>query len=98
MAAFVALITLGAVLAGLYAGSRQFYFLGTDDRGLVTLYRGFPYDLALGLDLYTRETTTSVPARSLPGPQRGRVLDHQLRSRGDAIDLMRELERFRGDR
>ena len=98
VAAFVALITLGAVLAGLYAGSRQFYFLGTDDRGLVTLYRGFPYDLALGLDLYTRETTTSVPARSLPGPQRGRVLDHQLRSRGDAIDLMRELERFRGDR
>src|SRR5207248_6342621 len=41
--AALALLALAAAVVGLYAGSRQFYFLGTDDRGVVALYRGLPY-------------------------------------------------------
>jgi hypothetical protein len=34
-----------------------------------------------------------VPASSLPARQRSAVLNNRLRSRGDAIDLVRSLER-----
>jgi PPM family protein phosphatase len=94
LAGLFVLVVLGAVLVGFYAGSRQFYFVGTDDRGVVTLYRGLPYDLPLGLELYEEEYVTSVPAQAIqPARQRERAVDQQLRSRGDAVDLVRDLER-----
>jgi hypothetical protein len=89
----LAVLILAAVVVGLYAGSRQFYFLGTNDAGVVTLYRGLPYDLPLGVDLYDEEYVSTVPAGALPELQRRRVLDHELRGRGDAVDLVRQLER-----
>jgi len=94
--AFLALLCIAAAGVGLYAGSRQFYFLGTNERGLVTLYRGVPYSAPFGLGLYTEEHTSTVPARNLPELQREAVLDHELRNRGDAVDLVRQLERTRG--
>jgi hypothetical protein len=85
------------VLAGLgvgaYVGLRQVYFVGQDDRGLVTLYRGVPYELPLGIDLYDRVYVSAVPARTLSAQQRRRTLDHQLRSRDDAADIVQRLER-----
>ena len=69
------------------------YFVGPDDRGLVTLYRGVPYELPLGIDLYDSVYVSSTPARALSPQQRRRVLDHQLRSRDDAADIVRRLER-----
>ena len=96
LAAAVVLIVLIAALGGLYAASRQLYFVGTDNAGLVTLYRGVPYSLPLGVNLYTREYEGTVPASALPARQRSSVLDHRLRSRGDAVDLMRSLERSEG--
>jgi protein phosphatase len=91
------LLAVLAVLAGLIVGgviaARQVYFVGQDERGLVTLYRGLPYDLPLGLDLYDTQYVSSVPARTLSSPQRRRVLDHQLRSREDAADIVRRIER-----
>ncbi len=92
----LALLCVAALGAGLYVGSRQFYFLGTDERGLVTLYRGVPYSAPFGVELYTEEHTSTVPARNVPRLQREAVLDHQLRGRGDAVDLVRQLERTRG--
>jgi protein phosphatase len=93
------LITL-AVLAGLaiaaVVGLRQVYFVGQDDRGLVTLYRGVPYELPLGIDLYDPVYVSSTPARALSPAQRRRILDHQLRSRDDAADIVRRLERGDG--
>jgi PPM family protein phosphatase len=89
----LALIILMAVVGGLYAASRQLYFVGTDNAGLITLYRGVPYDLPLGIKLYTDEYESTVPAASLPARQRTAVLNNRLRSRGDAIDLVRSLER-----
>jgi PPM family protein phosphatase len=96
LAAAVVLIILIAAVGGLYAASRQLYFVGTDNTGLVTLYRGVPYDLPLGIKLYTSQYETTVPASALPARQRGAVLDHRLRSRGDAVDLLRSLERSEG--
>ena len=89
----LALWVVAAVVAGLYAASRQVYFVGTNDAGLVTLYRGLPYDLPLGIALYEQDYASGVPAREIPRTRRGRVLDHSWRSRGDARDLVRQLER-----
>jgi PPM family protein phosphatase len=92
-AVLIGLLIAGAILVGLYVGSRQFYFLGTNDAGIVTLYRGVPYDLPLGIELYEEDYVSTVPASTLPDLQRRRVLDHELRGRGDAVDLVRQLER-----
>src|SRR6185295_12574816 len=54
------LAILAGVGAGLYALSRQVYFVGTNNAGLVTLYRGIPYELPLGIDLYQTEYTSGV--------------------------------------
>ena len=91
----LALALVAAALAGLYALSRQVYFIGTNDAGLVTLYRGLPYDLPMGIELYEREYASGVPARAIPATRRERVLDHEWRSRQDAEDLLRTLERGR---
>jgi protein phosphatase len=85
-----------AAVGGLYAASRELYFVGTDNSGLVTLYRGVPYSLPLGINLYTQQYESSVPAAALPARQRSAVLDHRLRGRGDAVDLLRTLERNEG--
>ncbi len=91
--ALVTLLIVVAILGGLYLGSRQVYWLGTDDAGLVTMYRGLPYELPLGVNLYSEEYASSVPARSIPSARRKRVLDHEWRGREDASDLVRQLER-----
>ena len=87
------LALIAAALAGLYALSRQVYFVGTNDGGLVTVYRGVPYELPFGIDLYEEEYASGMPARAIPAGRRERVLDHEWRSREDAVDLVRSLER-----
>ena len=87
------LVLVAAVLGGLYALSRQVYFVGTNDAGLVTIYRGIPYELPLGINLYQEDYASGMPAKAIPAGRRGRVLDHEWRSRQDAVDLVRALER-----
>jgi PPM family protein phosphatase len=89
----VAVALLAGMVGGLYALSRQVYFVGTNDAGLVTLYRGVPYELPFGIDLYEEEYASGVPARAIPARRRERVLDHEWRGRADAVDLVRALER-----
>jgi PPM family protein phosphatase len=91
--ALVGLLVIAAVGAGLYALSRQVYFIGTNDAGLVTVYKGIPYELPLGIDLYEQDYASGMPARAIPDRRRARVLDHEWRSRDDAVDLVRALER-----
>jgi len=94
IAGAVVLLALAAAAVGLYVGSRQFYFLGTNARGVVTLYRGLPYDLPFGVHLYTEEYASSVPALSIADRrERTHLLNHQLRSKNDASSRLRELER-----
>ncbi len=94
----IALVLLAAVVGGLYALSRQVYFVGTNDGGLVTVYRGIPYELPFGIDLYEEDYASAMPARAIPSARRARVLDHEWRSRDDAVDLVRALERGELDR
>jgi protein phosphatase len=93
LALLLALVVLAGLAVGAVVGARQVYFVGQDDRGLVTLYRGVPYELPFGIDLYDSRYVSAVPARTLTPQQRRRVLDHQLRSRDDAADIVRRLER-----
>jgi serine/threonine protein phosphatase PrpC len=87
------LVVVAAVVGGLYALSRQVYFVGTNDAGLVTVYRGIPYELPFGINLYQQDYASGMPARAIPAGRRERVLDHEWRGRGDALDLVRALER-----
>jgi hypothetical protein len=94
IAGALGVVALAAVVVGLYAGSRQFWFVGTDSRGQIALYHGLPYDLPLGIKLYSKAYQSSVPALAITDKrQRDHVLDHSLRSHGDAVDLVRQLER-----
>jgi PPM family protein phosphatase len=92
----VAAIVLGvlAVLAaGVYVGTQSVYFIGTNNRGLVTLFNGFPYELPGGVKLYSKEFVTGVSASTLSAQRRKTLLDHSLRSEGNAQELVRSLER-----
>lgn len=91
-----AMALAAAATTGAIYGARQIYFLGADEQGRLALYRGPPYELPAGLKLYDRRYSTAVPARSLPPERRRRMLDHRLRSRADALDIVRRLERQRG--
>ena len=95
--ALAGLLAVAAVAGGLYALSRQVYFIGTDEAGLVTLYRGVPYELPFGIKLYTEQYESGVPARAIPRRRRTRVLNHEWRGKDDAVDLVRQLERGRLD-
>jgi protein phosphatase len=81
------------VFVGGYIASQAVYFIGTDEDGYVTMYRGLPYDLPAGLDLYTVNYVSGVRADTLSARRRTDLLDHKLRSRDDAADLVRRLER-----
>ncbi len=89
----VAVLLIGGVGVGLWALSRQVWFVGTDEAGLVTLYRGVPYDLPFGVNLYSEEYESGVPSRAIPAARRKHILSHEWRSRDDAVDLVRQLER-----
>ena len=95
--ALFAVLALVVVPLGLgaYIANQAVYFVGTDEDGFVTMYRGLPYALPAGIDLYSPTYVSGVPLRSLPASRRKRLIDHTLRSHDDAADLMRELERGR---
>jgi serine/threonine protein phosphatase PrpC len=89
---FAGLLVVGALVVGAYFGMRQVYFLGIDDGGRVTLYRGLPYDLPLGVELYSEVYSIPVQASSVPTERRDSLTNHELRSRSDAVDLLNDLE------
>ena len=52
---------------GAWYGNRQIWFLGTDGGGRVALYRGLPYDLPLGINLYQERYASPIQTSSVPG-------------------------------
>jgi serine/threonine protein phosphatase PrpC len=95
-AAIGIVIVLAIVLAGLWTASRAVYFVGVDDAsGIVTIYRGVPYELPFGVALYQRDYTSGVRLEQVPAQRRSTFTDHKLRSRDDAKNLVIELERGR---
>ena len=94
MTAAIVVVVLAAVVAGLYALDRKFWFVGTNDSGQVTLFRGLPYDLPLGIELYSEEYQSAVPVTVITDQrQRKYVLDHHARSEGESVSLVRDIER-----
>ncbi len=85
-------IVLFLVGGGGYIATRQLYFLGTNPQGIVTIYRGLPYDLPAGIRLYETYYTSGIPAAAIPTDRRKSLLNNNLRSQKDAVSLMRSIE------
>jgi protein phosphatase len=96
--ALAVLAALAILVAGAWYGSRQVWFLGTDDGGRVALYRGLPYELPLGIELYEERYAAPLQTDSLPERRREAVAEHDLRSRTDAVSLVEDIERAQGVR
>ncbi len=88
----IVLTVLALIAAGVYVTAQSVYFIGTNSRGLVTLYSGFPYELPGGLKLYSKDYVSGVSASTLSAQRRRTLLDHSLRSEADAAALVRSLE------
>jgi protein phosphatase len=86
------LFLVACVLLGAYYASQTVYFVGASNDGFVTVYRGLPYDLPAGLDLYSVNYESGVPIDELTPPQKKTVTEHALRSKNDAQDLVKQLE------
>jgi serine/threonine protein phosphatase PrpC len=90
--ALAVLALLAAIAFGAWYGNRQVWFLGTDEGGRVALYRGLPYDLPLGIQLYDERYASPIQTAALPSRRRQAVTGHDLRSRADAASLIEEIE------
>src|SRR6185312_14946696 len=86
------LVVLGLVAAGAFLAMQSVYFIGTNKRGLVTLYQGVPFTLPGNVNLYTSRYVSGVSAATMSARQRSALLDHSLRSEGKAASLIRSLE------
>jgi PPM family protein phosphatase len=90
------LVLLGAVAFGAWYGNRQVWFLSTDSAGRVALYRGLPYELPFGTKLYDEHYASPIQTQSLPPRRRDAVTGQGLRSRGDAVSLLEEIQQSQG--
>jgi serine/threonine protein phosphatase PrpC len=88
----VALLVAGLLAAAADLALQSVYFVGTNSRGLVTMFRGVPYRLPGNLALYSSDYVSGVSASTLLPERRHTLLDHSLRSEADAASLIRSLE------
>jgi PPM family protein phosphatase len=87
----VVLVTVGLAALAIW-GARQVYFLGTDSGGRLALYRGLPYTLPLGINLYSEVYASPVQVDSIPSDRRNSATDHTLRFHDDAASLLQDLQ------
>jgi protein phosphatase len=90
------LVVLGALAFGAWWGNRQAWFLATDGSGRVALYRGLPYELPFGIDLFQERYSAPIQTAALPRKRREAVTAHDVRSESDAVSLIEEIERGQG--
>jgi protein phosphatase len=78
------------VLVALWLATREVYFVGVDEQrgNEVTVYRGLPYDLPLGISLYSPVMSSGVTLELVPAARRKAFTDHKLRKRDDAESLV----------
>jgi PPM family protein phosphatase len=77
---------------GGYLATRQLFFIGTNSQGIVTIYRGLPYDLPFGIKLYESFYVSGVPGSLVPPDRRSAFFNDHLRSQTSADNLVRDLE------
>jgi protein phosphatase len=94
--AIAVLLVIAAVALGAWYGNRQIWFLGTDGSGRVALYRGAPYELPFGIDLYSERYASPIQTGSLAAKRQDSVTGHKLRSRADATSLIEDIEKTEG--
>jgi hypothetical protein len=92
------LLTLAVILPlliGAWLATRAVYFIGTEPGSgrPVAIYRGLPYELPFGIELYETYYESGVPLADVPEPRRAAFTDHKLRTRDDAEDLVIRLEK-----
>ena len=85
-------LVLALLGAGAFLALQSVYFIGTDDRGLVTLYQGVPFTLPGNVELFSSQYVSGVGAATIAPHRRSTLLDHSLRSEGKAASLIRSLE------
>jgi protein phosphatase len=91
-AAAIVIAVLVVIGAGAYVALQSVYFIGTNGRGLVTVFRGVPYKLPGNIALYSSDYVSGVGASTLTPQRRHTLLDHSLRSEANAASLVRSLE------
>jgi protein phosphatase len=88
-----AVVVAAAVVAGAVLFVRSIYFLGTDDQGNVAVYRGLPYELPLGVSLYSKQYSTPIQEGALSEDRQRAVTGHTLRGKDDATSLADDIVR-----
>ncbi len=94
--ALAVIAVLAGIAFGAWYGNRQAWFLGTDESGRVALYRGLPYELPFGIELYSERYAAPVQTEALNRKRRDAVAGHDVRSREDAVSLIEDIERSLG--
>ena len=91
----VTLAIVALILVSGWLATRAVYFVGTDpkDNRTIAIFRGLPYDLPLGIELYSRYAGSGVTIDDVPPDRRKTFTDHKLRSKDDAENLVTALER-----
>ncbi len=92
LGALVVFAVLGLLAGGGYVAAQSVFFIGTNARGLVTMYRGLPYKLPGGVDLYSSYYVSGVGASTLSPTRRGALLDHKWLSEKEAGSLVHSIE------
>jgi protein phosphatase len=91
-----AIITVTLLLflvgGGGYLATRQLFFIGTNSQGIVTIYRGLPYNLPFGLKLYESFYVSGVPGSLVPPDRRKAFFNDDLVSQTTADRLVQDLE------
>src|SRR5829696_2302879 len=90
------LLVVAAVVAGAVLFVRSIYFLGTDDQGNVAVYRGLPYELPLGVNLYSEQSSIPVQVGTLSEERQRALTDHDLRGKDDATDFISDINQREG--
>ena len=81
------LLVIAAVVIGAVLLARSVYFLGTDGQGNVAVYRGLPYELPFGVNLYSKQYSIPVQEGALSEDRQRAVTGHTLRGKDDATTL-----------
>jgi PPM family protein phosphatase len=87
-----AVLVVAAVVIAAVLFVRSIYFLGTDDQGNVAVYRGLPYELPLGVSLYSKQYSIPVQEASLSEDRQRAVTGHTLRGKDDATSLADDIQ------
>jgi PPM family protein phosphatase len=87
-----AILAVIVVFGGGFLLARSVYFLGTDYQGNVALYRGLPYQLPLGISLYSKQYAIPIQEGTLSEERQKAVTAHTLRGKGDATNLIQDIQ------